>query len=332
MKSPVKYSAPWWMPDGHSQTILPAKAANKPIVRFHRTRWDTPDGDFIDLDFTAPVESRSNYTEMWVLFHGLEGSSDSHYARSVMKRASEAGALGVVPHFRGCSGENNRMPRAYHSGDSAEIHWVLHRLRKDYPLISTLHVVGVSLGGNALLKWLGEQGADASKVATTAVSVSAPVDLLAGANSLAKGFNLVYTRMFLSTLIPKSLEKISRYPDLGTVEEIASCKDFFDFDNRVTARWHGFKDAEDYYAKSSAKQFLPGIKVPTLMIHALNDPFMTGQYLPKAEEVSSDVHRLFPPHGGHVGFANAKGFRLGLNWLPDTCQGFFQNPEGVKHG
>lgn len=320
------------MPDGHSQTILPAKAAAKPPVRFHRVRWTCPDGDFIDLDFTAPPAQWAQFNTLWVVFHGLEGSSDSHYCRSIMHRAAQLGHLGVVSHFRGCSGENNLLPRAYHSGDSAEIHWVLHRLRQTLPHLAHVHAVGVSLGGNVLLKWLGEQGSQAAVVLDSAVSVSAPVDLLAGAVSLSKGFNRVYTRMFLSTLVPKSLEKARKYPELGRIESIASCRDFFDFDNRVTAPWHGFKDAMDYYARSSAKQHLKGIEVPTLMIHALNDPFMSGQYLPASHEVSPKVQRLFPPHGGHVGFASARGFRLGLDWLPKTCGQFFLDPERVKHG
>ena len=243
-----------------------------------------------------------------------------------------AGVVGVVVHFRGCSGENNRMPRAYHSGDSAEMDWILRRLRSEFPAVDRMHVTGVSLGGNVLLKWLGEQEKQAGEVISSAVSVSAPVDLLAGANSLAKGFNRVYTRMFLNTLIPKSIEKIKRFPELGKIEDIAACKDFFDFDNRVTAPWHGFRDAEHYYAVSSAKPLLKHIAVPTLMIHAKNDPFMSGQHLPGPHEVSPLVNCLFTDHGGHVGFADGRNLRLGLDWLPKQCDAFFAQHTGPHTG
>lgn len=326
------YRPPWWLRDGHSQTILAARWANKPSVHYHRVRWNTPDGDFIDLDFTDPPELAEKNRTLWVLFHGLEGCSRSHYSLAVMNRARMSGALGVVVHFRGCSGENNLMPRAYHSGDSEEMDWILRRLRDTFPSVHNMHVTGVSLGGNVLLKWLGEQEDKACEIVNSAVSVSAPVDLQAGANSLAKGFNLVYTRMFLSTLIPKSIEKIKRYPQLGRVDEIAACKDFFDFDNRVTAPWHGFRDAEHYYAVSSAKPLLRQITVPTLMIHAKNDPFMNGQHLPAPHEVSSQVKCLFTDHGGHVGFANGWNVRLGLDWLPKQCDAFFAQHNGARRG
>ena len=326
------YRPPWWLPDGHSQTILAARWATKPSVHYHRVRWNTPDEDFIDLDFTESPENVGKHRVLWVLFHGLEGCSRSHYSLAVMNQARLAGALGVVVHFRGCSGENNLKPRAYHSGDSAEMDWILRRLRSTFPAVDQMHVAGVSLGGNVLLKWLGEQEGDARQVVSSAVSVSAPVDLLAGANSLAKGFNRVYTRMFLGSLIPKSIEKIKRFPELGNVDAVASCKDFFDFDNRVTAPWHGFRDAEHYYAVSSAKPLLKNIAVPTLMIHAKNDPFMNGQHLPTAGEVSGQVSCLFTEHGGHVGFANGRSLRLGLDWLPKQCDAFFAQHPGASRG
>ncbi|HEX4855771.1 MAG TPA: alpha/beta fold hydrolase [Limnobacter sp.] len=321
------YQSPWWLPEGHTQTILAARWARTPRLQYHRVRWTTPDQDFIDLDFTEPPVEALKHRSLWVLFHGLEGCSRSHYSLAVMNQARQAGALGVVVHFRGCSGENNLAPRAYHSGDSAEMDWVLRRLRNTFPGVQHMHVTGVSLGGNVLLKWLGEQGSVAERVVSSAVSVSAPVDLMAGAVSLAKGFNRVYTRMFLSTLVPKSIDKVKRYPQLGKAEDIAACRDFFDFDNRVTAPWHGFRNAEHYYAVSSAKQFLGQITVPTLMIHARNDPFMGGQHLPQAHEVSPAVTCLFTDHGGHVGFANGDRLRLGLDWLPRQCDSFF-----ARHG
>ncbi|HEX4843278.1 MAG TPA: hydrolase [Limnobacter sp.] len=328
----MAYRPPWWLPDGHSQTIVSARWASKPSLHYHRVRWDTPDGDFIDLDFTEPPDAFNAHAQLWVLFHGLEGCSRSHYSLAIMNKARQSGALGVVVHFRGCSGENNRLPRAYHSGDSPEMDWILRRLRSALPTVQRMHVTGVSLGGNVLLKWLGEQGEQACRIVDSAVSVSAPVDLLAGAHSLARGFNLVYTRMFLSTLIPKSLDKVRRFPGLGDAQAIAACKNFFDFDNRVTAPWHGFKDAEHYYKSCSAKPLLRQIAVPTLMIHAKNDPFMGGQHLPSQVEVSSSVRCLFTPHGGHVGFAQGHGLKPELDWLPKQCQHFFNGTDRGAHG
>lgn len=326
------YQSPWWLPEGHSQTILAARWASRPRLDYHRVRWTTPDDDFIDLDFTETPQAAFQHHTLWVLFHGLEGCSRSHYSLALMDQARKAGVLGVVVHFRGCSGENNLAPRAYHSGDSAEIDWILRRLRSTFPAVRVMQVTGVSLGGNVLLKWLGEQGVAAREVVSAAVSVSAPVDLMAGAVSLSKGFNRVYTRMFLNTLIPKSLDKVKRYPQLGSPEQIASCRDFFDFDNRVTAPWHGFQNAEHYYRVSSAKPVLKQIEVPTLMIHARNDPFMGGQHLPGPHEVSPAVRCLFTEHGGHVGFAHGQRLRLGLDWLPRQCESFFASHPGDRHG
>ena len=158
------YSRPWWLPDAHSQTIAAAKLAGRPGVAYHRVRWKTPDHDFIDLDFTEPLERHHQFDALWVLFHGLEGSSQSHYSLALMSRAKQEGVLGVVVHFRGCSGELNWQPRAYHSGDSAELNWILPRLRQELPNVRAVHVTGVSLGGNVLLKWLGEQGSEAEKM------------------------------------------------------------------------------------------------------------------------------------------------------------------------
>jgi predicted alpha/beta-fold hydrolase len=326
------YHAPWWLPDGHSQTILAARWAKKPTLNYHRVRWVTPDGDFIDLDFTEPIENMAKSQTMWVLFHGLEGCSKSHYSLAIMSQAKMAGALGVVVHFRGCSGQLNLMPRAYHSGDSAEVDWILRCFREKFPTVNRMHVIGVSLGGNVLLKWLGEQENSASQIISSAVSISAPVNLLASSYALSKGFNVFYTRMFLKTLIPKSINKINQFPGLGKIEDIMGCKDFFDFDNCVTAPWHGFRDAEHYYTESSAKPLLRNIVVPTLMIHAKNDPFMNGQFLPELYEVSSQVKCLFTEQGGHVGFSDARSLRLNLNWLPSQCKEFFALNTGEYSG
>jgi predicted alpha/beta-fold hydrolase len=205
------YRAPGWLPGGHAQTIWPLLIKG-PLPRYRRERWDTPDGDFIDLDWIDAAGA----SPCVVLFHGLEGSSRSHYARRLMHAVQRRGWHGVVVHFRGCSGEPNRLPRAYHSGDSAEIDWILRRLQaRGDP---ALFAAGVSLGGNALLKWLAEQGHAASRVIDAAAAVSAPLDLAAANVALSSGFNLVYARHFLRTLIPAARAKDRRFPgriDMG---------------------------------------------------------------------------------------------------------------------
>src|SRR3954464_957243 len=175
------YRSPAWLPGGHLQTLYAALLAPRARVAFTRERWDTPDGDFIDLDWTQPSGGAS--PQLVVLFHGLEGGSRSPYATALMAATQACGWRGVVVHFRGCSGETNRLPRAYHSGDSAEIDWILRRLRREYPACR-LYAAGVSLGGNALLKWLGEQRAAAGPVINAAATVSAPVDLMAAGDAL----------------------------------------------------------------------------------------------------------------------------------------------------
>ncbi|RPH41288.1 MAG: alpha/beta hydrolase, partial [Burkholderiales bacterium] len=192
------YRAPPWLPGPHAQTVWPALLAPRPPMAWRRERWDTPDGDFVDLDWADPPTSTPDRADrpLLALFHGLEGSSDSHYARVLMAEARARGMAGVVIHFRGCSGSPNRLPRAYHSGDSDEADWVLRRLgarlRAGGAASPAMLAVGVSLGGNVLLKWLGERGTSAGFVAAAA-AVSPPQDLQAGAEALSRGFNRLYT-------------------------------------------------------------------------------------------------------------------------------------------
>ena len=320
------YRSPWWLPGGHLQTIITARFTPKPTVEYRRERWDTPDGDFLDIDFTVhPADANAPYL---VMFHGLEGDSQSHYCVSLMQACQAHGWHGAVVHFRGCSGEFNRLPRAYHSGDSREIEWIFQQFAQRYPT-KRRYAVGVSLGGNMMLKWLGEEGQRAKALVDAAISVSAPVDLEAGAYALSSGFNMIYTRMFLDSLIPKTLEKAQRFPGLLDTEAIKASKNFFEFDELVTAKLHGFASAHDYWRKSASKPLLKFIEVPTLIINAKNDPFMPGRFLPHVHEVSNQVSLDFPDHGGHVGFPSKARWPAGLEWLPQRCFGFFQ---AYQHG
>ncbi|MDR6535721.1 alpha/beta fold hydrolase [Variovorax soli] len=298
----MQYVAPLWLPGGNLQTIWPALWARRvpaPLPAYRRERWTTPDGDFIDVDFLAAEGPAPK--PLLVLFHGLEGSSKSHYAEAFAAHALTRGWDYAVPHFRGCSGEINLAPRAYHSGDFEEVGWILARLRERHagPMLAA----GVSLGGNALLRWAEEMGAEASKVVDAVASVSAPLDLAAGGAAIGQGFNrLVYTRMFLSTMKPKALAKLAQHPGLFDREALLAAADLHAFDNVFTAPLHGFRDTDDYWRRASAKPHLGAIRIPALVVNATNDPFVPAASLPRPEEAGRHVTLWQPAHGGHVGF------------------------------
>ncbi|WP_441629309.1 YheT family hydrolase [Cupriavidus sp. 2MCAB6] len=323
---------PWWLSGGHAQTIIPARFTQRPArVAFKRERWTAPDDDFVDLDWTThPVAPD---TPLLVMFHGLEGDSGSHYAQAMMHALAARGWQGVVPHFRGCSGELNLAPRFYHSGDSEEVHWILERLHRQYCAHGRkLLVVGISLGGNALLRLLGEQGSGAAFIGAAA-SVSAPLDLAGGGAALSQGFNMLYTRMFLQTLKRKSLAKLKQYPGLFDREAMLASRDLYAFDNIVTAPLHGFRDTDDYWARASSKPVLDRIAVPTLVLNARNDPFLPARHLPGPADVSPQVWLEQPEHGGHVGFMTPREDKLRvlpvlpyaghIEWLPARILRFF---------
>jgi predicted alpha/beta-fold hydrolase len=310
------YQAPGWLRNRHLQTIWPVMVGGGPVVRYRRERWTTPDQDFIDLDWAEPpLGAGPGSGPLVALFHGLEGSSASHYARGLMAHLLAIGWRGVVINWRGCSGEPNLLARAYHSGDSAEVDWVLRRLRPDF-------VAGVSLGANALLKWLGEQGSQASFV-RAAAGVSAPQDLHAGAVALSRGFNRLYCHNFMLTLKRKSLLKLDRFPGLYDRRQVLAARTFFDFDEVVTAPLHGFESAMDYWTRSSCKQYLGGVEVPTLVLNARNDPFVPEAALALPSEVSRQVRLDYPAHGGHVGFVQGRLPGSG-DWLPQRLTAFFR--------
>jgi len=312
------YIAPWWLPSGNAQTIYARLLAGNYQVHYQRQRWETPDGDFIDLDW---VNRQSGAVQLLVLFHGLEGCSRSHYALSLMTLAQQMGWRGVVPHFRGCSGEINRLPRAYHSGDAAEIDWILRRLKSENPNCE-IYVAGVSLGGNMLLKWLGEQAGAATTIVNGAIAVSAPVDLHAAAAVLDFGYRrAIYTRRFLRSLREKVLAKIATHGlDIDTTAVRASST-FRQIDDLYTAPIHGFKYADDYWTRASSKPLLRHIRVPTLLLNAQNDPFLPSSALPIDMEISDSVTLEFPESGGHVGFV-AGTFPGSLFWLPQRIIDF----------
>lgn len=316
------FVAPWWLPEGHSQTIVPALWGRRFVphpMEWVRERWLAPDGDFIDVDRLKSGETPHTQAPLLVLFHGLEGSSASHYAKVFAVACSSLGWAMAVPHFRGCSGRLNRGPRAYHSGDHAEVDWVLKRFKAEGPAERPVFAVGVSLGGNALARWAGEHGSAASQVVQAVASVCSPLDLVASGHAICKGLNrLLYNRMFLATMRPKALRKWDQHPGLFDRNALARAKDLYEFDDVFTAPVHGFAGALDYWQRASAKPHLRAVQIPMLLLNARNDPFVPALSLPSAHEVSPSVVLWQPAHGGHVGFPSGLGVGLrGVPWLMD---------------
>ena len=316
------FAAPGWLANRHAQTLYAALMAPAPRIPLRRERWDTPDGDFVDVDFVDGVPGSP-----WIhLDHGLEGSSNSPYARMLMSFVARRGWRGSVFHFRGCSGEPNRLARAYHSGDSEEIDWSIRRL-KALAGPAPFYAAGVSLGGNALAKWLGERGEAAREIVTRAAAVSAPFDLMAAGDALGRGFARVYSWHFLDTLKTSALEKLARFPGLFDADILRRARTLRDFDNVVTAPLHGFRDTDDYWTRASSKPYLGGIRVPTLLVNARDDPFLPEAALPTPAEVSAHVTLNFPPRGGHVGFVSPP-FPGHIEWLPARLLAFFEMGSG----
>lgn len=303
----ASFRSPLWLPGGNLQTMWAARLARRlagPLPVFRRERWDTPDGDFIDVDFAFEgLDESGRRRPLLVLFHGLEGSSAGHYSLAMADEARRRGWSYAVPHFRGCSGELNRGPRAYHSGDHEEIGWILARLRarESGPLVG---VVGISLGGNALMCWAAEAGESAGLVARSVVSVCSPLDLAAAGEAIDRGFNRqVYARMFLATMKPKAMAKLAQHPGLFDADRLRAARTLREFDEVFTGPLHGFAGTDDYWRRASAKPRLQRIRIPALALNARNDPFIPARSLPRADEVGRVV--LWQPfHGGHVGFAH----------------------------
>ncbi len=284
----------WWLPSPHLQTLWPVFAKRLPRVAFYRERMELPDGDFLDLDWT-----RRDSGPIVVILHGLEGSSQSHYAGRLLEAIDTRGWRGVVMHFRGCGGEPNRLTRSYHSGETGDVEAFIRTLRRREPYVP-IAVVGYSLGGNVLLKWLSETGEES--LVDCAVAVSVPFNLDSCARRLEHGFSRVYQWWLLRSLRDSTLTKFQNMPAPVEFGDLARLRTLRDFDDRVTAPLHGFVGVDDYYSKSSSRQYLKGIRIPTLILHARDDPFMTPSVIPEPEELPTSVALEVSEHGGHVGF------------------------------
>ncbi len=290
------FRAAWWAKNRHVQTIWGAifrKIPELPVAE--RKRLELPDGDFIDVDIYFKTKKPTI-----LLLHGLEGSSDSHYIRGLIDVLREHDFRVVVMHFRGCSGESNRLLQSYHSGISEDLQLVLELLQSID--ISVDYLVGFSLGGNVLLKWLGEK--HSKHTVKAAVAISVPLLLDECATAIEQGFSKVYSGRLLKTLRQKALLKKMNFGEqmMLSPEKIKKLKSFWEFDNHFTAPVHGFESVENYYTKASSRQFLKNISLPTLVIHAKDDPFMTPNVIPTNEELSTHVIFELAERGGHVGF------------------------------
>jgi uncharacterized protein len=291
----------FWAQNRHLQTmwsVLFRRNISIPVPE--RRRLELNDGDFIDCDCFL----KQNPQGTVLLLHGLEGSIESHYIRAMIARLTEQNKQVVLMHFRSCSEQQNRLAKSYHSGVSEDLHQVLSLLNQQKIVVD--YLVGYSLGGNVLLKWLGEQHHQQSKQQPikAAVAVSVPLLLNECATAIDQGFSKIYSKRLLKTLKQKATFKSINFPSALGVnsKNIAAINSFWQFDHQVTAPLHGFKSAQDYYQRVSSRQFLKSIEIPTLIIHAKDDPFMNTQVIPEMTELSSMVEFELNQHGGHVGF------------------------------
>lgn len=288
----------WWLKNPHLQTIWPTFFKKRPELELEKERLELTDGDFLDISSTMD----SHLKPLVLLVHGLEGTLESHYAKPLMKLLNENDFAVSFMHFRGCSGEANRLQRSYHSGDSADLQAVTEHLQNKHqrPLFC---IIGFSLGGNVLLKWLGEKQLLAET--TTAIAVSVPFRLRDAADRLEKSFSKVYQKHLITSCQIKYKTKNAKM-NLNLVDDVKKISTFHEFDDKITAPLHGFKNADDYYQKCSSRQFLKTIRKPTLIIHAKDDPFMWNDSAPQEQELSSEVQLELTNQGGHVGFVTGK--------------------------
>jgi uncharacterized protein len=282
-------------------------------VARRRERLELPDGDFLDLDWTVGRDG-----PIVLVLHGLEGSSESHYARGLMHALHRRGWRGVVMHHRGCSGEPNRLERSYHSGETGDVAHVVAELRRREPA-TPLAVVGYSLGGNVLLKWLGETGAQPIAVG---VAVSVPFLLARCAARMQRGFSRVYQWELMRRLRASVESKRRRVTLPLQVADVAALRTFREFDDHVTAPLHGFRDADHYYDAASSRRWLRHIHVPTLIIQAADDPFLDSDALPRPEEIPATVEYDLCPHGGHVGFVGGTAPWRPRYWLDERIPAY----------
>ncbi len=308
----------WWLSNTHGQTIFPSLFRKTRLPQMRRERLELPDGDFLDLDWTQDTSG-----PLVLILHGLEGNIHSHYASGLVSTLHKASMTVVFMHFRGCSGEPNRLARSYHSGETNDLNFVVQKLQDEYPARS-ISVLGVSLGGNVLLKWLGEQNNDPG--IARAVTISVPFELASAADCLEQGASRIYQTYLLNKL-NRSLRAKMQIIDLPlTSEDLQQVTTLRAFDDLVTAPLNGFKDANDYYQQCSCRSFLASINTPTLILHAKDDPFMHPDVIPHVHELGSGIRLELSDHGGHVGFIAGRVPARPDYWLDHRVLQFLTAP------
>jgi hypothetical protein len=309
----------WWLPGPHLQTLFPHIFRQQSPPMLTRERIDLDDGDFLDIDWSG-----NHGGPLVLLLHGLEGSIRSHYATGLMNSLSRCGFQVVLLNFRGCSGEPNRLPRSYHSGDTDDVDKILRRLVRQHPK-RPVYIVGISLGGNVLLKWLGEN--PDQTLVKKAVAISVPFELNIAAHRLERGLSRLYQAHLLYKLRRSIRSKAERMVLPIDVSRLSRIKSFRQFDDQVTAPLHGFDGVDDYYRRASSRPFIRNIKTPTLILHALDDPFMTPAAVPKDDELGTGVQLELSESGGHVGFVAGIVPWKPRYWADERICDYFQAPQ-----
>jgi uncharacterized protein len=315
---PSEFKPAWWCRHRHFQTLYPTLFRIQAELTLNKEQFELPDSDFIDLSWTQEKQTGP----IVVLLHGLEGSIDSPYAKGILKTIQDSNWQGVLMHFRGCGGQHNKLDRGYHSGETGDLDTFVKTLKTRYP-DRKLAAIGVSLGGNVLLKYLGEQGDECQL--TSAMVVSVPFDLADSARNLNRGFSKIYQQHLISRLSKKMRDKFKEKPAPFNIDKLDKWTDFNSFDHNVTAAIHGFKSGDDYYTKSSSKQFIKNITIPTLILHSKDDPFMSAEAIPIKDELSSNVILELTEHGGHVGFIYGESPFNTQYWIEKRMIEFFKD-------
>jgi predicted alpha/beta-fold hydrolase len=321
-----RFSPPWWLASAHLQTLAGKFLRAAPSEMLTSERLETPDGDFLDIDWMPETDPSA---PLVLLLHGLEGHTKRGYMVQTYLALANRGMRAVGLNFRGCSGEVNRAPRFYHSGETEDVGFVLGLLRERFPT-RPLMAIGFSLGGNVLLKFLGEQGEENAPRVSAAVVISVPYDLSAGAIALQRrGMARVYSGYFLRSLFAKVRAKKEVLANILDLDAVWSSATLQEFDDAATAKLHGFADAEDYYRKSSSNGFVHSVRVPTLLLHSRDDPFLPLAALPLSEiEANPFLTGVLTDRGGHVGFFEGGPPWDPAFWMEDQSASFLAHHNG----
>lgn len=319
-----QFKPAWWLPNPHLQTIWPVLCRRSiKNLKIERERFELPDGDFVDIDWVRNQTSGP----LVLILHGLEGSIESHYAKGMLKTISENGWRGAFMHFRGCSGEPNRLPRSYHSGETEDVQYIVEQLIDREPGLE-IAAIGFSLGGNVLLKWLGET--KQSNPLKAAIAISVPFELQKAASYICNGFSKFYQWYFIRCLRESFSRKMRTTPVPLDSSVLTGVNTMYEFDNRITAPLHGFANVDEYYNTSSSRQYLIDIHVPTLLVQAKDDPFMPETVIPAPSELSPYVHLEVSETGGHVGFVTGKYPWRPEYWLEERVPIFLKEHLGSE--